>query len=313
MAKPVEYNATLIERIDLTSKLAIFKIRPDEPHDGDGPWFEPGQYVTLGMNNEAKPELGSVRRPMSIASAPEEKGLLEFYIRYVTYPESDNPLTHLLWETKASDRLHLRNKPVGTFTLRDTVGGDDPRLMVFLAAGTGLAPFVSIVRSHALRDPQADLSRYVLLHGASYPADLGYVEELESYRAKGLHYMSTVSRPKEAPDWTGDTGRAEDYFLPERLAEVEERLGFGSGGFTPDKTAVFICGLQGTIGKTIERLIPRGFVPENRKLRRALEAPESVESSIFFEQYDSTPVIDVKNPEVIGPLRDQLREALATA
>lgn len=313
MAKQLEYNATLVERIDLTSKLAIFKIRPDEAWAGAGPWFVPGQYMTIGLNNEARPELGSVRRPMSIASAPEELGTVEFYIRYVTHPESDNPLTHLLWKTKASERIYLRNKPVGKFTLADTVGDADPRLMVFVAAGTGLAPFVSIVRSQVLRDPAADLSRFVVLHGASYPADLGYVEELESYRAKGLRYMTSVSRPKESPDWRGDVGRVEDYFLPERLAELENRLGLEPGGFAPDRVAVFICGLQGTIGQTITRLVPRGFVPETRKLRRALEAPDDVGATVFFEQYDATPVIDVNDPEVIGPLRAQLREALATA
>ena len=68
MPKMIEYNATLVERIDLTQALAIFKIRPDQ--DETGGTFFPGQYMTIGMNNEAKPELGSVRRPMSLASAP---------------------------------------------------------------------------------------------------------------------------------------------------------------------------------------------------------------------------------------------------
>ena len=312
MAKPVEYNATLVQRLDLTSKLAIFKIRPDEPWEGEGSWFVPGQYVTLGMNNEAQPELGSVRRPMSIASAPEELDGLEFYIRYVSYPESENPLTHLLWKTREGDRLHLRNKPVGHFTLSHTVGDDDPRLMVFVAAGTGLAPFVSIVRSRYLRDTQTDLSRFAILHGASYPPEHGYVEELESYEKQGLCYRRTVSRPKESPDWTGDGGRVEDYFKAQRLEELEAALGLETGGLRPDKAVIFICGLQGTISQTITRLLSRGFVPDNRKLRRALEVPDDVESTVYFEQYDTTPVIDIKDPAVVEPLRDQLRQALAS-
>ncbi len=311
MAKPLTYNATLVERVDLTSALAIFKVQPDEPIAGTDPWFVPGQYLTLGLNNEDQPHLGSVQRPMSIASAPEERGAIEFYIRYVSHPESDNPLTHLLWKAKASDRIYLRLRPAGKFTLPDTVGADDPRLKIFVAAGTGLAPFVSIVRSHHLRDPGADLGGYVLLHGASYPPELGYREELEGYARHGLHYMRTVSRPKESPEWQGDAGRVEAYFLPERLAEIEQRLGFEPGGLRPEWAAIFVCGLQGTIGEAITRLIPRGFVPENRKLRRALEVPEEVPASFFFEQYDKTPVIEIDNPEVIEPLRAQLRAALA--
>lgn len=308
MAKPLTYNATLVERLDLTPQLAIFKVRPDEPIPGDQP-FVPGQYVTLGMNNEQQPELGSVRRPMSIASPPEQRDTLEFYIRYVTYPESDNPLTHLLWKTQAGDRMFMRTKAVGKFTVADTVGDDDPRLRVCVAAGTGLAPFYCMVESAHLRDGDADLGNYAILHGASYPADLGYRQELEALEADGLHYMTSISRPKESPEWTGDSGRVEDYFLPDRLGELEQRLGLGAGGLVPERTVIYICGLQGTIGRTIERLVPRGFVPESRKLRRALEAPDDVPASLFFEQYDKTPVIDIKNPEVMEPLREQLRAA----
>ena len=311
MAKSLTYNATLVERVDLTDALAIFKVRPDEPVEAD-PAFIPGQYMTLGMNNEEKPELGSVRRPMSIASAPEERELFEFYIRYVNYPESDNPLTHLLWKAKDSDRLFLRSRAVGKFTVTDTVGTSDTRLRVCVAAGTGLAPFTSFVRSEILLDPGADLSNHAILHGASYPADLGYLEELEHQAERhGLHYLKSVSRPKEAPDWSGDAGRVEDYFKADRLEELETRLGLGAGGLRPDRAVIFICGLQGTIGSTITRLAKRGFVPENRKLRRALEIPDDVPASLFFEQYDSTPVIDIKDPAVLEPLRAELAAVLA--
>ncbi|MEM8931565.1 MAG: hypothetical protein AAGE94_10335, partial [Acidobacteriota bacterium] len=267
MPKALEYNATIVERVDVTSALAIFKIRCDEVIDG----FVPGQYMTLGLNNEEQPELGSVRRPMSLASAPEDGDHFAFYIRYVSHPESDNPLTHLLWKTKAGDRMYVRPKAVGKFTLDDTIGDDDARMKVTVAAGTGLAPFLSMALSPVRRDPAADLSDFCILHGASYPADLGYREELEGLAASNqLHYFSTVSRPNEAPDWTGDVGRVEDYFRPERIGELEQRLGLGEGGLRPDKAVIYICGLQGTIGQTILRTIDRGFVPEKRKLRRAL-------------------------------------------
>ncbi len=316
MAKPLTYNATLVERVDCTDALAIFKVRPDEPLPA-GPIaaaprpFLPGQYMTLGLNNEERPELGSVRRPMSIASAPEDPDNLEFYIRFVGKPESDNPLTHLLWKTQTADRLFLRTKAVGKFTIEDTIGAGDPRLRVCVAAGTGLAPFLSCARSDVLRDPGADLSGWAILHGASFPADLGYRDELEELeRRHALVYMKSVSRPWAAPEWQGDQGRVEDYFLPERLDDTEERLGLGPGGLVPGRAVIYICGLQGTISATIRRLLGRGFVPDNRKLRRALAVPEEVAPSLFFEQYDTTPVIDVKDPEVVEPLRAELAAAL---
>lgn len=308
--KPLVYNATLVERIDLTDALCVYRIAPDaRPAPG---WFVPGQYCVLGLNNEAKPELGSVRRSMSIASAPEDDGPTEFYIRFVGKPESENPLTHLLWKLKAGDRMYMRPVAAGVFTIRDTVGDDDPRLRVMVAAGTGSAPFVSMVRSELRRNPQADLSRWVLLHGASYAADLGYRDELNRLVAShGLRYFGTVSRPKDSPGWTGDVGRVEQFFAPDRLADLEGRLGLPAGGFTPKTAAIFICGLQGTIGTTITNLCARGFVPDHKRMREALGVAAEQPATLFYEQYDTEPVIDIKDPAVVQPLAAQLAAALA--
>jgi ferredoxin/flavodoxin---NADP+ reductase len=311
MAKPLEYNATLTERIDVTDALTVFRITPDKTPE-KRPWFLPGQYCVLGLNNAEKPELGSVRRSMSIASAPEDDGPIEFYIRWVAKPESENPLTHLLWKIKDGDRVYMRAVAAGVFTVKDTVGVDDPRLRVMVAAGTGSAPFVSMVRSELRRDPSADLSKWVLLHGASYPADLGYRDELMSLVERNrLKYWGTVSRPKEAPDWRGDTGRVEAFFEGARLDDLERRLGLPPGGFTPKNVVIFICGLTGTITGTIVPLIDRGFVPDFKRIREALGVPADVKDSVFYEQYDTEPVINIKDPTVVEPLRARMQAALA--
>ena len=308
MAKLLEYNATLEERSDLTTDLAIFKIRLDKPLEHS---FEPGQYVTMGMNNEKEPILGSVRRPMSIASAPEEGEALEFYIRYVNHPESKNPLTHLLWNLSRDDRLYIRPKAVGHFTISHTIGHKDDRNRIFVAAGTGLAPFVSITRSQILKDKRKSLSNSVILHGASYPSDLGYKTELTHYRYNNnLHYHTTVSRPTECPQWDGDRGRVENYFLPEHLLALEKTMQLRPQCLSPHSTVVYICGLQGTIGHTIQRLLTRGFIPDNRKLRRALSIDETLMPSLFYEQYDTIPVIDIKNERFLNHLRKEFQSSL---
>ncbi len=304
MAKPLEYNATLVEREDLTPALGVFRIRPDEQLPGTGAWFVPGQYMVLGLNNEVRVELGGVRRPMSIASAPERRDLVEFYIRYVEKPESENPFTHLLWPRKAGERMYVRVHPTGKFTVADTVGAEDPRLKVCVAAGTGLAPFLSMVRSELLRDPTRSLADYAIIHGVSYSADLGYREELEQMAAKnGLRYLPTVSRPQADPGWRGHCGRAESFFDPARMAGPEDVLGLGAGGFRPDKVQILICGLQGTIGQTIENLVPRGFVPDNRKIRRALAIADDLPATIFYEAYDTIPPIDLEDAAKVAALK----------
>jgi ferredoxin--NADP+ reductase len=311
MAKPLEYNATLTERVDVTEALTLFRITPDQA-PAQRPWFVPGQSCVLGVNNAEHPELGSVRRSMSIASAPEDNGPTEFYVRWVAKPESNNPLTHLLWKLRTGDRMYMRAVAAGVFTVKDTIGVDDPRIRVMVAAGTGSAPFLSMVRSELRRDPAMDLSKWVLLHGASYPADLGYRDELAAMVDRNhLKYWGTVSRPKEAPDWKGDTGRVEAFFEGARLDDLEHRLGLPPGGFTPKNVVIFICGLTGTITGTIIPLIDRGFVPDFKRIREALGVPADIKDSVFYEQYDTEPVINIKDPSVVEPLRARMQAALA--
>ncbi len=311
MAKPLEYNATLAERIDVTDALTIFRVKPDVESEKQ-PWFVPGQYCVLGMNNAEKPELGSVRRSMSIASAPEDTGPTEFYVRFVSKPESENPLTHLLWKLKTGDRMYMRPVAAGVFTIKDTIGLEDSRLRVMVAAGTGSAPFVSMLRSELRRNPNADLSKWVLLHGASYPADLGYRDELMGLvETHGVKYYGTVSRPKEAPDWRGDTGRVESFFEGARLDDLEKRLGLPPGGFNPKNVVIYICGLTGTITGTIVPLIDRAFIPDFKRIREALGVPADAKDSVFYEQYDTEPVINIKDPAVVEPLKARMQAALA--
>lgn len=233
-------------------------------------------------------------------------------MRFVSKPESENPLTHLLWKLKAGDRMYMRPVAAGVFTIKDTVGLDDPRIKVLVAAGTGSAPFVSMVRSELRRNPKADLSKYVLLHGASYPADLGYRDELMKYvETNGLKYWGTVSRPKEAQDWKGDTGRVEAFFEGARLDDLEQRLGLAKGGFNPKNVLIYICGLTGTITGTVVPLIDRAFIPDFKRIREALGVPAEAKDSVFYEQYDTEPVINIKDPAVVEPLKARMQAALA--
>jgi len=127
------------------------------------------------------------------------------------------------------------------------------------------------------------------VHGASYPVELGYRQELLALsRTNGLKYWATVSRPNEIGDWTGDVGRVESFFEPDRLADLERRLGLTAGAFTPESAVVFVCGLTGTIGAVLVRLLDRGFIPH----AKALGVPSDVSASLFYELYDPTPVIE---------------------
>ncbi|MEX1025071.1 MAG: hypothetical protein WD226_08330 [Planctomycetota bacterium] len=310
MGRRLDYNATLVRRIDLAERLRIFRFRSDFELPA-APWFVPGQSVVLGLNNEAWPEHGSTKRAMSIASSAENREEVEFYVRFVDEPVSKSPLTHLLWQLVEGDRAFVRPAPKGRFTVPDLLAPDDARLRLFVAAGTGLAPFVSIVRTFRDQWPGASLERFAIVHGASYSEELGYRAELEHLAAEaGLRYVPTISRAAERPGWTGAAGRAEDLLRSERLAELERGLALAPGELRPERVAVFVCGLRGTIARSIERLTLRGFVPDHGGVRRALGLSDDIPPSLFFEQYDTEPVIDLRDAVLCERLGRQLRGAL---
>ena len=89
MAKPLVYNATLVERIDLEPALSIFKIKPDEAPTGEAPsgeaWFVPGQYMTIGLNRDVVPG-ERVCRNRHVHDVAERVGELAFGERAAAPP-----------------------------------------------------------------------------------------------------------------------------------------------------------------------------------------------------------------------------------
>jgi len=280
-------NATLVDRIELDPTLVVFRILPDAvPPPGEA-WFLPGQYVTIGT--------GGVQRAYSIASEPAERRWLEFLIRYARDPATQSPLTHLLWKLPVGARLHLGEKIAGRFTLERTAPPSDPRVRLLVAAGTGLAPFAAMVR-HARRRADAEtLGHLHVLHGVSHPHELAYRDELADAASRsGLRYTPTVSSPASHAEWKGLTGRVETLLDDGRVPGLDVR---------PDKAVVYVCGFKDTIAGAVRRLLGRGFVPEDRRLRRMLGMSETAAATLFFEQYDLEPVFDASDTELIASLR----------
>lgn len=307
VAKLLPDNATLVERHDLDRTLTVYRIRPDHVPPSTEPWFRPGQYVTLGMSVKEGPEVHAIQRAYSIASDPVERRWLEFYIRLAARPQTDRPLTYLIWPLPVGARVNVGAKITGKFTFEDTVDPGDDRMRVLVAAGTGLAPFVSMVRSAVRAEDPSQVARMAVLHGASYPHELAYRAELEeAARTHGLRYLPTVSRPAEHPEWDGAKGRVETFFEEGRIERLERDLGLPPGGFGPERVVVYVCGFRGTIAESIRRLLGRGFLPEDRRLRRTLGVPAAAPPSLFYEQYDLEPLFDPADTALLESLRRQI-------
>ncbi|MDM7458100.1 MAG: ferredoxin--NADP reductase [Paracoccus sp. (in: a-proteobacteria)] len=126
--------------------------------------FRSGEFVMIGLpDDDGKPIL----RAYSIAS-PNWDDELEFYSIIVP----DGPLTSRLQHIKPGDQIILRPKPVGTLVLDALLPG---KRIWFLATGTGIAPFASL-----MRDPET-YDRYeqvIMMHTCRTAEELAYGAQL---------------------------------------------------------------------------------------------------------------------------------------
>ena len=155
----------------------------------DGLRFDNGQFVMIGLQVEGRP----LMRAYSIASANWEEEL-EFFSIKVPH----GPLTSRLQHIQPGDDLLVSRKPTGTLLITDVHPG---RNLYLLSTGTGLAPFLSVIKDPATYER---FERVVLTHGVRGVADLAYhdyiTRELPRHEylgdviARQLLYYPVVSR-----------------------------------------------------------------------------------------------------------------------
>jgi ferredoxin--NADP+ reductase len=125
--------------------------------------FENGQFAMIGLEVDGRPLL----RAYSMVS-PNYEERLEF----LSIKVSDGPLTSRLQHLAAGDEIVVGRKATGTLLFDNLLAG---RNLFLLGTGTGLAPFMSIIR-----DPRAyDLfDRIVLVHGCRTVSELAYADRI---------------------------------------------------------------------------------------------------------------------------------------
>ncbi len=252
-------NAKIISKKLIHKNLMILKIRLLE---GSMAPFKPGQFGTLGLLEDLQPITDRsdkplkqrwIRRSYSIASGQSEINHVEYFITQV----KSGLLTHRLFHLREGDILWMAKKAAGFFTL-DPI--PDQTHLIWIATGTGVAPFVSMLRSHILRD-RLDY-KVVLLHGVRYKNDLGYETELieMTTKNKNFFYFPIVSRPD--PTWQASQKAVGRVQLLWQSKVIEQSLGCQ---ISPQNTHIMLCGNPYMIQDMVAILEKLGFSVHSRR------------------------------------------------
>lgn len=211
------------------------------------PWlkFINGQFIMVGLDDAAGKR---IMRAYSIASANYEDHLEFFSIKV-----PNGPLTSKLQHLKVGDTVTLSSKPTGTLVIRDLKPGKN---LYLLATGTGLAPFLSIIK-----DPETyeQFEKVILVHCTRQVRELAYrdyitggllkTEYLGEIISKQLIYHPTVTR-----EWFVNQGRITSMIESDRL-----HLAVGMPEFNPTSDRVMICGNPAMTKDCCALLDARGF------------------------------------------------------
>lgn len=206
--------------------------------------FENGHFVMVGLEVEGKP----LMRAYSIAS-PNHDEHLEFFSIKV----ANGPLTSRLQNIQPGDKVLVSRKPTGTLVIHDLKPG---KHLYMLATGTGLAPFLSLVRDLEVYER---FEKVILVHGVRNVGDLAY----RSYLTEALPQHEILGETVRDKLIYYPTATREPFVNNGRLTElIEEGKLFKDIGLplmNPADDRVMLCGSPGMLKDTSALLDRMGF------------------------------------------------------
>ncbi|MCG3189986.1 MAG: Ferredoxin--NADP reductase [Burkholderiaceae bacterium] len=210
--------------------------------------FSNGHFTMLGLKVDDRPLL----RAYSIVSANYED-----HLEFLSIKVPHGPLTSRLQHVRPGDKVIVGRKPTGTLVTDYLRPG---RRLYLLGTGTGLAPFMSIVRDP---DTYEKFEQVVLVHGVRQVDELAYhdllIEHLPNHEVLGemvsskLRYYPTVTRQSYR-----HMGRITSLIESGRLFED-----LGLPTIDPADDRAMICGSPAMLRDLRRLLEQRGFVEGN--------------------------------------------------
>lgn len=209
-----------------------------------GARFRNGQFLMIGLEVEGKP----LMRAYSVVSPNHEEEL-----EFLSIKVPEGPLTSRLQNIQAGDEVLVSEKATGTLVIDDLKPG---KHLYLLSTGTGLAPFMSIVR-----DPETyeRFEKVVLIHGVRTVSELAYGDYLR-HELPGHEYLGELVRdrliyyPTVTREAFKHTGRLTEAIETGRLFEE-----IGLPPLDPQVDRAMICGSPAMLKETSQMLQSRGF------------------------------------------------------
>lgn len=214
-----------------------FTFRTTRP---EGFEFKNGEFVTIGLRPEGK----LIPRAYSIVSTNQDE-----FLEFLSIQVPDGPLTSHLARVEEGDVVWVNTKSTGSLTLGHIRSG---RNLYMLATGTGLAPFMSLVRGGEVYEA---FERVVLVHTVRTIPGLAYREELESLVNDRFLYLPTVTR-EPFPH----SQRGADLFRSGELASI-----LGIAPIDPEHDRVMLCGNPAMNHEMSDYLNANGWTMTNFK------------------------------------------------
>jgi ferredoxin-NADP reductase len=220
-------NAEVTEVITNTPTVKTIVLKPETPIP-----FKPGQWIYIFADSDGE----RIKRPYSVASHPSN-GTLNLCVKRI----KDGFMSNFLCDIKEGTKMEIAG-PFGLFTLKET-----DKDIVFVATGTGLAPFMSMIPELIEKGYKGNVT---VVFGVRSHEEVLYEKEMKEFSEQiNLKFVPVLSRE----EWDGEIGHVQDALKKMRLEDSN----------------VYICGLI-------------QMVTETRKL---LEKMGLTKDQVHFENY----------------------------
>ncbi|MCC5927976.1 MAG: ferredoxin--NADP reductase [Cyclobacteriaceae bacterium] len=215
--------------------------------------YKPGQYLTLILNLEGAEH----RRSYSLSSSPDCDQHLAVTIKQLEGGIVSNYIFHKI---KSGDTIKVM-PPMGNFFLDAKAALK--RNLIFVGAGSGITPLMSIIKSALKKEPH---SKLVLIYGNKSDEDMIFKDELVALQERNpgrfevIHVYSRVEKPENAY-----SGRITGDLIYDLIKTKVEKTNIENSEF-------FLCG-------------PAGMMQEARKAIAAMGVPDT---QVHYESFVAT-------------------------